>query len=113
VNFSRVQGDRLPPPASAARPELAGRAFEAMGVSLVLHPLNPYVPTVHMNIRFLLATKPQTEPIWWFGGGMDMTPYYGFAKDARHFHAACRHALEVSGPSTIPASNAGVTSTFI
>src|SRR3989449_5089654 len=102
VNFSRVQGERLPPSASAARPELAGRSFEAMGVSLVLHPRNPYVPTVHMNIRFLLAIKPQSEPIWWFGGGMDMTPYYGFEEDARHFHATCRQALEASGPEYYP-----------
>src|SRR6266853_74618 len=82
VNFSRVHGERLPPSASAARPELAGRAFEATGVSLVLHPRNPFVPTVHMNVRFLVATKPQSEPIWWFGGGMDMTPYYGFDEAA-------------------------------
>jgi len=93
VNFSRVHGERLPPSASAARRELAGRAFEATGVSLVLHPRNPYVPTVHMNVRFLVATKPQSEPIWWFGGGMDMTPYYGFEEDARHFHATCRKAV--------------------
>src|SRR3989475_12883292 len=91
VNFSRVRGERLPPSASGSRPELAGRAFEAMGVSLVLHPRNPYVPTVHMNIRFLVAIKPQSEPIWWFGGGMDMTPYYVFEEESRHFHATCRH----------------------
>src|SRR5712692_2847751 len=97
VNFSRVYGERLPPSASAARPELAGRAFEAAGVSLVLHPRNPFVPTVHMNIRFLLATKPQSEPVWWFGGGMDLTPYYGFEEDARHFHATCRDALAAFG----------------
>src|SRR2546425_5841684 len=102
VNFSRVQGERLPPSASAARPELAGRAFEAMGVSLVLHPRNPYVPTVHMNIRFLLAIKPQSEPIWWFGGGMDMTPYYGFEEDARHFHSVCRRALAAFGADLYP-----------
>src|SRR5260221_3127301 len=102
VNFSRVHGERLPPSASAARPELAGRAFEAAGVSLVLHPRNPFVPTVHMNIRFLLATKPQSEPVWWFGGGMDMTPYYGFEEDARHFHATCRQALEAFGPEHYP-----------
>jgi len=102
VNFSRVHGERLPPSASAARPELAGRAFEAAGVSLVLHPRNPYVPTVHMNVRFLVATKPQSEPIWWFGGGMDMTPYYGFEEDARHFHATCRQALEAFGPECYP-----------
>src|SRR5882672_1448460 len=102
VNFSRVRGERLPPPASAARPELAGRAFEAMGVSLVLHPRNPFVPTVHMNVRFLLATRAQSEPVWWFGGGMDMTPYYGFEEDARHFHSVCRNALEGFGPDHYP-----------
>ncbi|HKI63715.1 MAG TPA: coproporphyrinogen III oxidase, partial [Burkholderiales bacterium] len=73
VNFSRVRGPRLPPSASAARPELAGRGFEAMGVSLVLHPRNPYCPTVHMNVRFLLATREGEAPVWWFGGGMDLT----------------------------------------
>ena len=102
VNFSRVYGERLPPSASAARRELAGRAFEAAGVSLVLHPRNPYVPTVHMNVRFLVATKPQSEPIWWFGGGMDMTPYYGFEQDARHFHDTCRRALEAFGSDYYP-----------
>ena len=88
VNLSRVQGRQLPPSASAARPELAGRAFEAMGVSLVLHPRNPYCPTVHMNVRFFSAGE-----IWWFGGGMDLTPYYGFEDDARHFHSVCRQAV--------------------
>ena len=102
VNFSRVRGERLPPSASASRPELAGRAFEAMGVSLVLHPRNPFVPTVHMNVRFLVATRAGSEPIWWFGGGMDMTPYYGFEEDARHFHSVCRKALEPSGPDYYP-----------
>lgn len=102
VNFSKVHGERLPPSASAARPELAGRAFEATGVSLVLHPRNPYVPTVHMNVRFLAATKPQSDPIWWFGGGMDLTPYYGFEEDARHFHATCLRALEVFGSDYYP-----------
>ncbi len=98
VNFSRVQGERLPAAASAARPELAGRGFEATGVSLVLHPRNPYVPTVHMNVRFLTATKAGSDPVWWFGGGMDLTPYYGFEEDARHFHRTCREALEPFGP---------------
>jgi coproporphyrinogen III oxidase len=102
VNFSRVRGERLPPSASASRPELAGRAFEAIGVSLVLHPRNPFVPTVHMNVRFLVATRAGSEPIWWFGGGMDMTPYYGFEEDARHFHSVCRRALEPSGPDYYP-----------
>ena len=102
VNFSKVRGERLPPSASALRPELAGRAFEAMGVSLVLHPSNPFVPTVHMNVRFLLATHAQSEPVWWFGGGMDMTPYYGFEEDARHFHSICRKALEAFGADHYP-----------
>ncbi|HWA36881.1 MAG TPA: oxygen-dependent coproporphyrinogen oxidase [Burkholderiales bacterium] len=87
VNLSRVQGKALPPSASAARPQLAGRAYDAMGVSLVLHPRNPYCPTVHMNVRFFSAGD-----VWWFGGGMDLTPYYGFEEDARHFHATCRKA---------------------
>jgi coproporphyrinogen III oxidase len=87
VNLSRVQGRALPPSASAARPQLAGRAYDAMGVSLVLHPRNPYCPTVHMNVRFFCAGD-----TWWFGGGMDLTPYYGFEEDARHFHATCREA---------------------
>jgi len=88
VNYSRVQGARLPPSASASRPQLAGRSFEAMGVSLVLHPRNPYCPTVHLNVRCFAAGD-----AWWFGGGMDLTPYYGFEEDARHFHAACKSAV--------------------
>ncbi len=97
VGFSSVQGAALPPSASASRPELAGRGFEAMGVSLVLHPRNPYCPTVHMNVRCFVALKPGAEPVWWFGGGMDLTPYYGFEEDARHFHAACKAALDPFG----------------
>ena len=93
VNFSHVFGDKLPPSASANRPELAGRGFEAMGVSLVFHPRNPYAPTVHMNVRFFVAQKPGADPVWWFGGGMDLTPYYGFEEDAVHFHSMCRNAL--------------------
>ncbi|MFO1302338.1 MAG: oxygen-dependent coproporphyrinogen oxidase [Burkholderiales bacterium] len=92
VLFSHVTGDRLPPSATAHRPELAGRTWEAMGVSLVLHPRNPYAPTVHLNVRFFVAGD-----IWWFGGGMDLTPYYGYAKDARHFHVTCRDALAPFG----------------
>ena len=88
VNVSRVQGKALPPSASASRPQLAGRAYDAMGLSLVLHPRNPYCPTVHMNVRFFSAGD-----TWWFGGGMDLTPYYGFADDARHFHSTCREAV--------------------
>jgi coproporphyrinogen III oxidase len=94
VNFSHVKGDKLPPSASAHRPELAGRRWEAMGVSLVMHPRNPYAPTSHMNVRFFVAEKDGEEPVWWFGGGMDLTPYYGFEEDATHFHAMCRRALD-------------------
>lgn len=102
VNFSHVMGDRLPPSASAGRPELAGRSFEAAGVSLVLHPRNPYAPTVHMNVRCFMATKPGEAPVWWFGGGMDLTPYYGFEDDARHFHRTCRDALAPFGAELHP-----------
>ena len=98
VSFSQVTGRNLPPSATANRPELAGRSFEAVGVSLVLHPRNPYVPTVHLNVRFLLAESSGAEAVWWFGGGMDLTPYYGFAEDARHFHRCCRDALAPFGP---------------
>ena len=101
VNFSHVTGDRLPPSASAGRPEVAGRGFEAMGVSLVLHPRNPWVPTVHMNVRFFIANPPPGDsaavPVWWFGGGMDLTPYYGFEDDAMHFHRTCSDALAPFG----------------
>jgi coproporphyrinogen III oxidase len=139
VNFSHVKGDRLPPSASASRPDIAGRAWEAMGVSLVLHPRNPYAPTVHLNVRMFVAhapgadeqkrpssgaERPSTEPatrqyekvrrgagegadkgigpepaadVWWFGGGMDLTPYYGFEEDAIHFHRTCRDALSPFG----------------
>ena len=102
VNFSHVFGAQLPPSASASRPELAGRGFEAMGVSLVFHPRNPYAPTVHMNVRFFVAQKLGAEPVWWFGGGMDLTPYYGFAEDAVHFHSMCRNALEPFGADYHP-----------
>ena len=102
VNFSHVTGASLPPSASAARPELAGRSFEAMGVSLVLHPRNPYVPTVHMNVRFFLAKKGDVAPVWWFGGGMDLTPYYPHAEDARHWHRTCRWALAPFGVQYYP-----------
>lgn len=139
VNFSHVKGDQLPPSASANRPELAGAAFEAMGVSLVLHPRNPYCPTVHMNVRFFIARHlarvdegpepsrfyasprrlkasaeeeerpgnalPRMEtgqPVWWFGGGMDLTPYYPFEEDARHFHNVCRKAVSPFGPELYP-----------
>ncbi len=93
VNFSHVFGDKLPPSAMASRPEVAGRKWEAMGVSLVLHPRNPYAPTVHMNVRCFVAKQEGAESVWWFGGGMDLTPYYGYAEDAVHFHTMCRNAL--------------------
>jgi len=102
VAFSHVSGDALPPSASASRPEIAGRSWEAMGVSLVLHPKNPYVPTVHLNVRFFVAQKDGAEPVWWFGGGMDLTPYYGFEKDAARFHGECRDALAPFGAEYHP-----------
>ena len=102
VNFSHVKGDRMPASATAHRPELEGRRWEAMGVSLVLHPLNPYCPTSHMNVRFFVAEKEGEEPVWWFGGGMDLTPYYGFEEDARHFHQTCKNTLEPFGPEVHP-----------
>ena len=102
VNFSHVHGPNLPPSASAGRPELAGRSFQAMGVSLVLHPRNPYVPTTHMNVRYFAAEKDAAAPVWWFGGGMDLTPYYPFAEDARHFHRTCREALAPHGVDCYP-----------
>lgn len=92
-NFSHVMGEGLPPSATAARPELAGRSYEAMGVSLVLHPRNPYCPTVHMNVRFFIASAPGKPDVWWFGGGKDLTPYYPFEEDVRHFHASCKAAV--------------------
>ena len=102
VGFSHVTGKNLPPSAAANRPEIAGRGWEAMGVSLVLHPCNPYVPTVHMNVRFFTAIEEGKEPVWWFGGGMDLTPYYGFEEDARHFHQTCRDALAPFGDGLHP-----------
>jgi len=100
--FSRVRGPKLPPSATQHRPELAGAPFEAMGVSLVFHPRNPYVPTVHMNVRMLAALPAQGEAVCWFGGGMDLTPYYGFEEDAVHFHRACRDALAPFGDDKYP-----------
>lgn len=97
VNFSHVTGQSLPASATAARPQLAGRAWEALGVSLVLHPRNPYCPTAHMNVRFFVARKPGEADIWWFGGGMDMTPYYGQIEDVQHFHRTCQAALQPFG----------------
>ena len=93
VSFSHVMGEAMPASATAHRPELAGRRFEAMGVSLVLHPRNPHCPTVHMNVRCFLALAEGKAPVWWFGGGMDLTPYYPLEEDVRHFHATCKAAV--------------------
>jgi coproporphyrinogen III oxidase len=102
INFSHVSGDMLPPSATVQRPELAGRAYQALGVSLVLHPRNPYVPTTHANVRFFLAEKPDAAPVWWFGGGFDLTPYYGFEEDARHWHQTARAACAPFGADVYP-----------
>ncbi|AZP11188.1 oxygen-dependent coproporphyrinogen oxidase [Undibacterium parvum] len=102
VNFSHVMGNNLPPSAAASRPELAGRKWEAMGVSLVLHPRNPYAPTVHMNVRFFTTYAEGKPSVWWFGGGMDLTPYYGFEEDAQHFHQSCKDALKPYGEDLHP-----------
>lgn len=102
VNFSHVTGERLPASATAARPELAERQFEAMGVSLVLHPHNPYVPTTHMNVRFFVASHAELPPVWWFGGGFDLTPYYGFVEDARHWHKTAYAACKAFGDDVYP-----------
>jgi len=102
VGFSHVLGSTLPPSATAQRPELAGRGFEAMGVSLVLHPRNPHVPTVHMNVRFFIAKGEAQPDVYWFGGGMDLTPYYATEEDARHFHATCKRALAPFGADKHP-----------
>jgi coproporphyrinogen III oxidase len=102
VNFSHVQGNELPASATAHRPELAGREFEAMGVSLVIHPHNPYIPTSHANVRFFIATKDGSDPIWWFGGGFDLTPYYGFREDCVHWHSVAQQACQDFGPDVYP-----------
>ena len=102
VNFSHVAGDAMPASATANRPELAGRSFKAMGVSLVMHPLNPYVPTSHANVRFFVAEKPGEAPVWWFGGGYDLTPYYGFVEDCEHWHRTAQQACEPFGDDVYP-----------
>ncbi len=102
VNFSEVFGDNLPASATAARPELAGRNFTALGVSLVIHPHNPYVPTSHANVRFFIAEKDGEAPIWWFGGGYDLTPYYGFEEDAKHWHQTAFNACQPFGDDVYP-----------
>src|SRR5471032_254672 len=102
VNFSHVSGATLPASATAHRPELAGRSFQAMGVSLVIHPLSPYVPTSHANVRFFIAEKEGEAPVWWFGGGFDLTPYYGFEEDAVHWHRTARAAVAPFGDELYP-----------
>lgn len=97
VNFSHVTGHQLPPSASATRPELAGRKFSALGVSVVIHSDNPYVPTAHANVRFFVAEREHADPIWWFGGGFDLTPYYGFREDCLHWHQMAFNACEPFG----------------
>ncbi len=102
VNFSHVAGGTLPPSATAQRPELAGRSFQALGVSLVIHPVNPYVPTSHANVRLFLAEREGQAPVWWFGGGFDLTPYYPFEEDAVHWHAVAREACAAFGEDVYP-----------
>ncbi|MDF8328764.1 oxygen-dependent coproporphyrinogen oxidase [Aeromonas salmonicida] len=102
VNFSHVYGDAMPASATAHRPELAGRKFEAIGVSLVIHPHNPYVPTSHANVRFFIAEKEGEEPIWWFGGGFDLTPFYPFAEDVQHWHRVSRDLCQPFGEDIYP-----------
>ncbi len=102
VNFSHVSGGQLPASATAARPELAGRSFQALGVSLVIHPNNPYVPTSHANVRFFVAEKEGADPVWWFGGGYDLTPYYPFVEDCQHWHQVAFDACAPFGASIYP-----------
>ncbi|WP_286240671.1 oxygen-dependent coproporphyrinogen oxidase [Neptuniibacter halophilus] len=102
VNFSHVFGDQLPGSATAHRPELAGRNFQAMGVSLVIHPHNPYIPTSHANVRFFIAEKEGEEPVWWFGGGIDLTPYYGNDEDCRFWHQKAKEACDPFGEDIYP-----------
>ncbi|MGH8126987.1 MAG: oxygen-dependent coproporphyrinogen oxidase [Gammaproteobacteria bacterium] len=102
VNFSAVKGENLPAAASAARPALGGRSFRAIGVSVIVHPRNPYAPTSHFNLRFFSAEKPGAAPVWWFGGGFDLTPYYGFEEDCVHWHRTARDACQRFGPNVYP-----------
>ncbi len=97
VNFSHVFGPTLPTAATTRRPELANAPFEALGVSIVIHPRNPFVPTSHFNVRFIIVTRDNLPPLWWFGGGFDLTPYYGFEEDAKHWHAMAKAACDPFG----------------
>ncbi|MGI2072268.1 oxygen-dependent coproporphyrinogen oxidase [Shewanella baltica] len=102
VNFSHVTGAAMPASATAHRPELAGRSFEAMGVSLVIHPNNPYIPTTHANVRFFIAQKEGADPVWWFGGGFDLTPYYPFEEDVREWHQTSKDICAPFGDEVYP-----------
>ena len=102
VHFSHTRGQQLPAAATERRPELAGRAYEAVSVSLIVHPRNPYAPTSHMNVRFFVAGSETSEPVWWFGGGFDLTPYYGFEEDCVHWHRTARDACAPLGPEAWP-----------
>ncbi|SFN63995.1 coproporphyrinogen oxidase [Xenorhabdus japonica] len=102
VNFSHIAGASMPASATAHRPELAGRSYQAMGVSLVIHPINPYVPTSHANVRFFIAEKEGEPPVWWFGGGFDLTPYYGFEEDAIHWHTVAKNLCQPFGDDIYP-----------
>jgi coproporphyrinogen III oxidase len=102
VNFSHVFGKQLPAAATLKRPELRDRRFQALGVSVVVHPFNPFIPTAHANVRFIVAEKDGADPIWWFGGGFDMTPYYGFKEDCEHWHRMAKAACESWGPTVYP-----------
>ncbi len=102
VGFSHVSGNQLPPAATQNRPEIAGRTFEAMGVSLVFHPRNPKAPTTQMNVRCFIAQAPNQDPVWWFGGGFDLTPYYGVDEDCKHFHQTAKDALDPFGADLYP-----------
>lgn len=102
VNFSHIKGEKMPASATAHRPELAGRSYQAMGVSLVIHPLNPYIPTTHANVRFFIAEKEGADPVWWFGGGFDLTPYYGFEEDAVHWHTVANELCTPYGTEVYP-----------
>jgi coproporphyrinogen III oxidase len=113
VNFSHIQGAKLPATATAQRPELAGRNFIALGVSLVIHPHNPYIPTSHANVRFFSAEKPGEEPIWWFGGGFDLTPYYGFEEDVVHWHQTAKSACDPFGEDVYPRYKAWCDNYFV
>lgn len=102
VNFSHVYGQQLPQAATVQRPELINSTFQALGISVVIHPLNPYVPTSHFNVRFILTEKPEQPPVWWFGGGFDLTPYYGFAEDCVHWHQMAKNACDPFGQDVYP-----------